>query len=203
MNTNAYPEPVLRRKARYRITQPGGVRSEPRQQSNSDVSACCCAGGGCSPTVLRSSSARAPSTSFWSCWRPTARSSQRRSFSTGCGRALLCRKRTSRFRSPRCAKHSARTEISSVRNSAAATVSLAYCARMPPYTPAEAPGERSCGLSRFASAELPAIAPVWFQFELAAETGINGDVVTVKAIRIHGLTVRYSRARTICYRSKQ
>src|ERR1700730_14955312 len=43
------------------------------------------------------------------------------------------------------AKHSARTEISSVRNSAAATVSLAYCVRMPPYTPVEAPGEQSCG----------------------------------------------------------
>jgi DNA-binding winged helix-turn-helix (wHTH) protein len=28
------------------------------------------------------------------------------------------------------------------------------------------PVERSCGLSGFASAELPAIAPVWFQFEL-------------------------------------
>ena len=37
--------------------------------------------------VFRSSSAPAPSTSFWSCWRPTARWSQRRSFLTGCGRA--------------------------------------------------------------------------------------------------------------------
>jgi hypothetical protein len=56
-------------KARYRITQPGGVRSALRQQPNSAVSACCCAGGGCSPTVFRSSSARAPSISSWSCWR--------------------------------------------------------------------------------------------------------------------------------------
>jgi hypothetical protein len=50
-----------------------------------------------------------------------------------------------RFRSPPCAKHSARTAISSVRNSGAATGSLAYCARVPPRTPAEAPGEQSCG----------------------------------------------------------
>src|ERR1700730_3549694 len=182
-------------KAHYRITQPGGVRSEPRQQSNSDVSACCCVGGGCSPTVFRSSSARAPSTSFWSCWRPTARSLQRRSFSTGCGRALLYANRTSRFRSPHCGEHSARIEISSVRNSAAATVSLAYLARMPLYSPAEAPGEQSRVLSSFVSAELPTIAPVRFQFELIAETHTNGDVVTVKAVRSHGLTVRYREPR--------
>ena len=95
---------------------------------------------------------------------------------TGCGRTLLCRTRTSRFRSPPCAKHSARTAISSVRNSGAATGSLACSARMPLRTPAEGPGEQSCGLSRFASAGLPAIAPVWFQFELAAETSTNAHV---------------------------
>jgi DNA-binding winged helix-turn-helix (wHTH) protein len=33
-------------------------------------------------------------------------------------------------------------------------------------------------LSSFASAELLAIAPVWFQFELVTETSTNGDVVT-------------------------
>jgi hypothetical protein len=42
--------------------------------------------------------------------------------------------------------------------------------------PADAPGEQSCGLSSVASAELPAIAPVWFQFELLAETSTNAHV---------------------------
>jgi hypothetical protein len=105
---------------------------------------------------------------------------------------VLYANRTSRFRSPHCGKHSARTEISSVRNSGAATVSLAYCARMPPYTPAEAPGEQSRVLSSFVSAELPTIAPVRFQFELITQTNTNRDAVTAKAVRSHGLTVRYS-----------
>ena len=47
----------------------------PARISNSAVSASCCDGGSCSPTAFPSSSARAPSISCWSCWRPTARSS--------------------------------------------------------------------------------------------------------------------------------
>ena len=65
--------------------------------------------------------ARAPLISFWSSWRPTACSSQKRSSSAECGRASSCRKRTSRFRSPHCAKRSGRTAMSSARNPAAAT----------------------------------------------------------------------------------
>jgi DNA-binding winged helix-turn-helix (wHTH) protein len=53
---------------------------------------------------------------------------------------------------------------------------IGNCARTPPHMPAKAPGEQSCGLSSFASAELPTIAPAWFQFELVAETCTNGEI---------------------------
>jgi DNA-binding winged helix-turn-helix (wHTH) protein len=59
------------------------------------------------------------------------------------------------------------------------------------------------GSSNFSSAELLAIAPVWFQFELVTETSTNGDVVTAKPVRIRGLNIRYSRAKTVSCRSKQ
>ena len=54
-------------------------------------------------------SEHAPLISYWSCWRLMVLSSQRRSFSTGCGRPVLCRKRTSRLRSPHCVKRLALT----------------------------------------------------------------------------------------------
>ena len=53
------------------------------------------------------------------------------SSSAGCGRASWCRKRTSRFRFPRCAKLSAPIATSSTRNSAAVTDSPVCSARMP------------------------------------------------------------------------
>ena len=73
-----------------------------------------------------------------------------------------------------------------------------HCARLP-----RLQANKPAGLSSFASAELLAIAPVWFQFELVTETGTHGDVVTAKPVRIHGLNIRYSRAQTVSYRSKQ
>jgi hypothetical protein len=148
-------------KARCRITEPGGVRSEPRQQSNSAVSACCCAGGGCSPTVFRSSSALR-----------VAQSTRRGPKSHPYG---------IRPRPPfhwHIALECHRTRLPRPQASKAA------------------------GLSSFASAELLA-APVWLQFELVTETSTNGDVVTAKPVGIHGLNIRYSRAKTVPYGSKQ
>ena len=122
-----------------------------------------------------------------------ARSSQRKSLSDGCGPASLCRKGTSKFRSLRCATRSARSAISSVRNSDAATGSLAYFARTPQHGPADPAGERSRGFVEVWSGKTADNRPVWFQFALVAETSINGDVVPANTVRNHGLTVEHSR----------
>ena len=55
------------------------------------------------------------------------------------------RKRTSRFRSPRCARRWARTAMSSARNSAAAIGSPACSAQMPAWMGGSPRYEQSCG----------------------------------------------------------
>jgi hypothetical protein len=62
-----------------------------------------------------------------------------------CGRALWFRKRTSRFKSPRCAKCSARIATLSARNSAAVTDSPVCCARMPRPRRVKVPRDQACG----------------------------------------------------------
>ncbi len=57
-----------------------------------------------------------------------------------------CRKRTSRFRSPHCARRSARTAMSFAPNSVAATVSPACSARVPRWAGVSARHEQSSGL---------------------------------------------------------
>ena len=65
---------------------------EATQLSNSGVRACCCASGSCSLTAFRSSSARAPSTFYWPCWKLTERWSRKTNCSTRCGGVSSCRK---------------------------------------------------------------------------------------------------------------
>lgn len=57
-----------------------------------------------------------------------ARSSRKKSYSAGCGRAWWCRKKTSNLRFTHCVKRSAQTAIRFLRNLAAAIGSPACCA---------------------------------------------------------------------------
>lgn len=109
--------PSPRRRDRCPAAQAGQARQRPLARiSNSAVPASCCDGASCSLTGLRSSSAGAPWMPCWSSWWRIAHSSQKKSYSAGCGRAWWYRKKISNLRFTHSVKRSAQTAIRSLRN---------------------------------------------------------------------------------------